>query len=254
MRRFILLLSFLACTLPAGAQLKVTTLRTSGLEEPSGINPEGVVNVSWILESTKLATFQKAYEITLKLGGRTVWRSGRVESDNSVRVPLGCSLQSGTAYSWSVKAWDNHGDVSKPATASFSTGLARDEWKASWIGIDTGDIKQCPSPVYFRKTVRAGGGVKRAVAYVTSHGIYELRINGAKVGEDYLTPGWTSYHKTLQYQAYDVTDAIKKGTSEITALVCPGWYASGMGWGDPGSRLRYGSDLGLLLQLEIEYF
>ena len=253
MKRFILLLCLLACALPASAQLKVSTLRTAGLENPSGISPEGVVNVSWILESSKLATFQKAYEITLKSGSRTVWRSGRVESDNSVRVPLGCALQSGTAYSWSVKVWDNHGEVSKPATASFSTGLAPDEWKASWIGIDTGDKSICPSPVYFRKRVRAGGGVKRAVAYVTSHGIYELRINGAKVGEDYLTPGWTSYQKTLQYQAYDVTEAIKKGPAEITALVCPGWYASGMGWGEPKSRLRYGSDLGLLLQLEIEY-
>ncbi|MBP5522125.1 MAG: alpha-L-rhamnosidase N-terminal domain-containing protein, partial [Bacteroidales bacterium] len=211
MRRFILLLTLLACSFSAAAQLKVSTLRTAGLEEPRGIDPGGVVNVSWILESSKLATFQQAYEITLKSGSRTVWRSGRVESDNSVRVPLGGNLQSGTAYNWSVKVWDNHGEVSKPVSASFSTGLSPDEWKASWIGIDTGNKSVCPSPVYFRKTVRAGGGVKRAVAYVTSHGIYELRINGVKVGEDYLTPGWTSYQKTLQYQAYDVTEAIKKG-------------------------------------------
>ena len=252
MKRFILFAALRACSLNAGAQLSVTELRTSGLKDPQGIDPDGVT-LSWILESSKHATFQQAYEITLKSSGRTVWRSGKLESENSVKVPLGVALQPATAYSWTVKVWDNHGQASKPVTASFSTGLAPDGWKASWIGTDTGDRKICPTPVYFRKTVRPGGSVKRAVVYITSRGIYELKLNGVKVGDDYLTPGWTAYQKTLQYQAYDVTASLKRGANEIGVLVSPGWYGSGMGWGSPKSRQRYGSDLGLLMQLEIEY-
>ena len=161
------------------------------------IDPE-TVNLSWILETTRRATFQQAYELTLKSGSKTVWRSGKVESDNSVHVPLGVSLQPSTDYTWTVKVWDNHGQVSKPVSASFSTALAPGAWKAAWIGTDTGDRKICPAPIYFRKTVKPTGSVKRAVAYVTSRGIYELRIDGSRVGDDYLTPGWTAYQKTLQ--------------------------------------------------------
>ena len=252
MRRLLSLALLLAICLEAGAQLNVTTLRTSGLENPQGIDPAGV-NLSWILETDKRATFQQAYELTLKKGGRTVWRSGKVESDNSVRVPVGVPLEYASPYTWTVRVWDNHGQVSKPVTASFSTALSPNAWKASWIGTDTGDRKICPSPVYFRKTFRPSGNIKRAVAYVTSRGIYEFSINGSRVGADYFTPGWTTYQKTIQYQAYDVTAPLKRGTSLIEALVCPGWYGSGMGWGAPKDRQRYGSDLALLMQIEIEY-
>lgn len=252
MRRLLSLALLLAICLEAGAQLNVTTLRTSGLENPQGIDPAGV-NLSWILETDKRATFQQAYELTLKNGGRTVWRSGKVESDNSVRVPVGVRLEYASPYTWTVRVWDNHGQVSKPVTASFSTALSPDAWKASWIGTDTGDRKICPSPVYFRKTFRPSGNIKRAVAYVTSRGIYEFSINGFRVGADYFTPGWTTYQKTIQYQAYDVTAPLKHGTSLIEVLVCPGWYGSGMGWGAPKDRQRYGSDLALLMQIEIEY-
>ena len=252
MRRLLSLALLLAICLEAGAQLNVTTLRTSGLENPQGIDPAGV-NLSWILETNKRATFQQAYELTLKNGGRTVWRSGKVESDNSVRVPVGVPLEYASPYTWTVRVWDNHGQVSKPVNASFSTALSPDAWKASWIGTDTGDRKICPSPVYFRKTFRPSGNIKRAVAYVTSRGIYEFSINGSRVGADYFTPGWTTYQKTIQYQAYDVTAPLKRGTSLIEALVCPGWYGSGMGWGAPKDRQRYGSDLALLMQIEIEY-
>ncbi|MBO6168975.1 MAG: family 78 glycoside hydrolase catalytic domain [Bacteroidales bacterium] len=253
MRRFLILLASLSIALPTGAQLKIDCLRTMGLENPQGIDPASEITLSWILESSKHATFQQAYELTLKSGSRTVWRSGKVQSDNSVRVPVDAALTPGTAYSWTVKVWDNHGEVSKPVSASFSTGLAKDGWKASWIGTDTGDKTVCPTPVYFRRTLRPSASVKRAVAYVTSHGIYEFKLNGAKVGDDYLTPGWTAYNKTLQYQAYDVTSSLRKGVNEIGVLVSPGWYGSGMGWGAPKDRLRYGSDIALLFQLEIEY-
>ena len=252
MKKLLLLLALLLFSLQAVAQLNITTLRTSGLENPQGIDPE-VVSLSWILESPKRATFQQAYELTLKSGGKTVWRSGKVESDNSVKVPIDVSLEYGKPYTWTVKVWDNHGQVSKPAAASFSTGLSPEAWKASWIGTDTGDRKICPTPVYFRKNFRLSKSVKRAVAYVTSRGIYEFSINGSKVGTDYFTPGWTAYQKTLQYQAYDVTAQIKGGAFEVCALVSPGWYGSGMGWGAPKDRQRYGGELGFLMQIEIEY-
>ena len=253
MKRFSVLLALLAIVLPAQAQLSVSALRTCGLENPQGIDPSEGATLSWILTDSKRDSRQSAYEVTLKSGNRTVWRSGKVESSNSVRVKVPEALSPAKSYSWTVRVWDNHGQVSQPATASFSTGLDAASWKAGWIGTAWEDEHQAHSPIYLRKSIKLSSKPLRAVAYVSSHGIYELSLGGRKVGSDYLTPGWTSYHNTIQYQAYDITSMLKPGANELTALVSPGWYASGLGWGEPDRRLRYGTDLALCCQIELEY-
>ncbi len=253
MKRFSVLLALLAIVLPAQAQLSVSALRTCGLENPQGIDPSEGATLSWILTDSKRDSRQSAYEVTLKSGSRTVWRSGKVESSNSVRVKVPEALSPAKSYSWTVRVWDNHGQVSQPATASFSTGLDAASWKAGWIGTAWEDEHQAHSPIYLRKSIKLSSKPLRAVAYVSSHGIYELSLGGRKVGSDYFTPGWTSYHNTIQYQAYDITSMLKPGANELTALVSPGWYASGLGWGEPDRRLRYGTDLALCCQIELEY-
>jgi alpha-L-rhamnosidase len=77
-----------------------------------------------------------------------------------------------------------------------------------------------------------------------------LFLNGKKVGDDLFTPGYTSYHKRLQYQTYEVTDMLEKNNA-IGAIVGDGWYRGFLGW--KGKRSYYGKQLGLLVQLEIEY-
>jgi alpha-L-rhamnosidase len=80
-----------------------------------------------------------------------------------------------------------------------------------------------------RHEFRLSGAVKRARAYVTSHGLYELSINGQRVGDDLLTPGWTSYNRRLQYQTYDVSDSLKNGTNAVGVYLGNGWYRDVMG-------------------------
>lgn len=253
MRNFSIILAFLFLSVSLSAQVSVQKLRTAGLDSPEGLDPAAQVHLSWILESPRREVTQQAYELTLRSGRRTVWKSGKIMSDNSTLVPLDAELLPETSYTWTVRVWNNYGDVSKPVSAGFSTGLAKDSWKASWIGVTWDDPKTVPGPVYFRKSLAVNGKVKRAMVYATSRGIYELRINGSKVGDAYLAPGWTSYQKTIQYQAYDVTASLRKGSNDLSAMVSPGWYASGMGWGEPEKRQRYGTDMALLYQLEIEY-
>ena len=253
MRKISIVLALSFITVAASAQVSVCNLRTAGLDRPLGVDPSAPVRVGWKLESPRHDVVQQAYELTLKSGGRTVWKSGKTVSDNSTLVPLEAALEPQTAYTWTVRVWNNYGDVSKPVSAEFSTGLAKDGWKASWIGLTWDDRHTVPGPVYFRKSLKLSGKVKRAMVYATSHGIYELRIGGRKVGDSYLAPGWTSYQKTIQYQAYDVTPMLKQGIIELSAMVAPGWYASGLGWGEPDKRQRYGTDMALLYQLEIEY-
>ena len=86
---------------------------------------------------------------------------------------------------------------------------------------------------------------------MTSHGLYELHLNGRRVGEDLFTPGWTSYNKRLQYQTYDVTPLVQAGANVVGAVLGSGWYRGELGWQD--NRNLYGSRLGLLGQIEVTY-
>ena len=108
-----------------------------------------------------------------------------------------------------------------------------------------------PPPPYLRTDFTVDKPVKRAVVYASALGLYELRINGKRVGEDYFTPGWTDYNKRLYYQTYDVTDLIASGGNAIGAILADGWYAGYIGFGK--KREHYGDKPRFLAQLEIEY-
>jgi alpha-L-rhamnosidase len=93
--------------------------------------------------------------------------------------------------------------------------------------------------------------ISSAVAYITAHGMYEAQINGVRVGDAYLTPGWTSYKKRLQYQTYDVAKLLKSGNNAIGVTLGSGWYRGIIGF--TNSINYYGKDIALLMQLEITY-
>lgn len=233
----------------AFAQTELSRLRTSNLEQATGIDPSGQHTLSWVLSSDKRNTMQQAYEVVLSKNGKKIWQTGRVESDNSTCVSLDSRLEADSRYEWKVRVWDNHGQVSRFHSACFTTGLTAQQWnETQWISSPV----KC-KPALFRTQKALKKSVARATAYITSHGIYEASINGLRVGEYYLTPGWTSYRKRLQYQAYDITSMLKRGNNEIRVTVAPGWYASGMNWGKPEKRFRYGEDISLLCQIRITY-
>lgn len=197
------------------AQVAVTSLRTDSLDAPKGISPENAPALSWIIESPAKNTVQTAYEVTVRRNGRLVWQSGKVDSDNSTNVKYDGALLPDSRYDWSVRVWDNHGNVSKRASSSWHTGLRHGDWQAEWITGSTEKLK----PVYFRTERTLKKRITRATAYITAHGLYEAYINGRRVGDYYLTPGWTSYNKRLQYQAYDVTGLLKSGRNAVGAVV-----------------------------------
>ena len=108
-----------------------------------------------------------------------------------------------------------------------------------------------PPPPCLRKTFFVNKPVKRAVAYASALGLYELNINGKRVGTDYFTPGWTDYTKRVYYQSYDVTNLLTRGGNAVGAILADGWYAGYIGFGK--KREHYGDKPRLCVQLEIEY-
>jgi len=233
------------------AQVTVQSLLTENLPEPVGIDVSRP-RFSWQLAGAKRNIMQSAYEIKVLYGTSVAWSSGKINSGQSVHVPYnGEALQSGKKYTWQVRIWDNVGKVSGWKTSSFQTAFFNTEdWKAKWIEPDYAEAASRPSP-YFRKSFAVGKKIASAALYITSHGLYEAQLNGKRVGNAYLTPGWTSYNKRLQYQVYQVTDLLQQGRNAAGAVLGSGWYRGNLAWG--GNKDTYGSKLALLFQLDIKY-
>ncbi|MCX6220169.1 MAG: glycoside hydrolase family 78 protein [Bacteroidia bacterium] len=229
------------------------------------INPVGIgvaqPRLSWQIVSPENNFMQQAYEIrvaesqgSLSRAGKLLWETGKVNSSESVNIayggPSGKSMQ---RMWWQVRIWDAKNKAtawSEPAYWEMGL-LGEADWKASWIrlGEEQDNLVSRPSQ-YFRKEFSLNKKVKSARVYVTALGLYELRLNGKKVGNDLFTPGWTSYKNRIQYQTYDVTTMLTTKNA-IGAIVGDGWYRGNIGF--KGQRSYYGDKSALLAQLEINY-
>ena len=250
---------FTLLSMPLSAQVKVQNLLTENQSNPIGLD---IVNprFSWQLTSEKRNVMQSAYEIrvgkdiSVTKGQELLWSTGKINSDVSIHIPYaGGNLESGKRYFWQVRVWDNLGKPSawsSPAfwqTAFFKTS----DWKAQWIQPGFAEDTVMRKSPMFRKQFNAAKKIQSATAYITAHGIYEAHINGQRVGDAYLTPGWTSYHKRLQYQVYDVTNLLQTGNNAIGVTLGSGWYRGYIGF--QGQKNFYGKDVSLLFQLEVIY-
>ncbi|MEM1137419.1 MAG: glycoside hydrolase family 78 protein [Bacteroidota bacterium] len=242
------------------AQIAVKNLQVEHRRKPIGLDVKQP-RFSWQLTSEKRNTMQSAYEIRvakkeadLKRGKNLTWSSGKVNSDQSVYVKYaGAELESDTKYFWQVKIWDNTTKSSKWSEVAFwqTAFLDNESWQAEWIvpGYEE-DTVQRPSP-YFRKEFTTAKSIQSATAYVTAHGFYEAFINGKRLGDAWLTPGWTSYKNRLQYQVYDVTSHLQGGQNAIGVSLASGWYRGKLAWKDGINH--FGKDIALLFQLQITY-
>jgi alpha-L-rhamnosidase len=251
----------LATPVRSNTTVRLVSLRTEHGENPIGLEAREP-RFSWQLNAEGRGVIQSAYQIRVALterdllrGSNLSWDSGRVSSDEStLRSYAGASLQSGQRYYWQARTWDGNGVASEWSDVAFwEMGLLNaSDWQASWIEPDLNQNPKQPNPVpLLRREFQLNGVVEKARAYVTSHGLYELQLNGQRVGDQVFTPGWTSYKRRLQYQTYDVTNLLKSGGNAAAVTLGDGWYRGNIGFS--GQRSFYGERVGLLLQIKITY-
>ncbi|WP_409345922.1 family 78 glycoside hydrolase catalytic domain [Paenibacillus sp. MBLB4367] len=227
------------------------------------INPLGTDGArprfGWKLISERRGTMQQGYRVQItETDGdfaAPLWDSGRVESEQSIQVAYGGpGLRSGTRYYYRVNVWDNHGRESGWSSAAWwETGLlSAQEWKASWITPDPAEIDPHAKPVFLlRKWFALRSGIQSARLYATAAGVYEAFLNGERVGDELLAPGWTSYNNRQQVQTYDVTQHLRSGNNAIGVMVGDGWYKGQLT--NKEKRDYYGNRRAALLQLHIRY-
>ncbi len=250
---FVLVAALLCLVITAFSQVSVENLLIENKSNPISLDVLAP-RLSWQLVSEKRNTAQTAYEIKISSGKKNIWNSGIQKSNQSVQVVYtGPALESNTSYQWQVRVWDQTNTASEfSSLANFTMGMLKQtDWKAQWIEPSVEeDSTLRPSPL-FRKTFTTNKKIVSATAYITAHGIYEAHINGQRIGDAYLTPGWTSYNKRLQYQAYDVTNMFTKGKNAIGVAVGSGWYRGSLV--SEKNRNIYGKDIAVLLQINIVY-
>ncbi|GGI44178.1 beta-glucosidase-like glycosyl hydrolase [Agromyces flavus] len=234
--------------------ITITPVRFEHHRDALGIG-EAEPRLSWIVESAPAGWRQARYEVESKATDGTTPASHAVDSPDSVLVPWPFApLASRERREVRVRVTDEGGAASEWSEwAPVEAGLLEpSDWQARVVGPDPeGAFAGERSPLVRGVADLDDAPIVRARLYATAHGLVELEINGARVGDQELTPGWTAYESRLRYATFDVTDLVRPGRNAVGAWLGDGWWRGRLGW-DGGSAL-YGDRLGVLAQLEVEY-
>ena len=196
--------------------------------------------LGWILRSDRRAEKQTAYQILvatrrdrLAPEKADLWNSGKVPSSNSVAAPYqGKPLTSRAVCYWKVRTWDKTGTAGPwSAAASWEMGLLTpQDWQGQWINDgrpnptkDADFYRDDPAP-QFRKEFAVTHKVARARLSICGLGYYEAHLNGDRVGDHCLDPGWTRYSAHALYSTYDITSQLHPGVNCLGVTLGNGWY------------------------------
>ncbi|RSN71961.1 alpha-L-rhamnosidase [Actinomadura sp. WAC 06369] len=245
-------------------------LRCEHLAEPLGIDERSPL-LSWRLASGRRGDTPASCRVLVRdEDGATVWESGEIADPAAVAVRYaGAPLEPRTRYRWQVAVTAADGARGE-ASSWFETGrFGAADWRASWIAHDPDalDVVDAPeegelaladhglSPaVRLRRPFDAPDAPPvRARLYVTARGLYEMRINGRRVGDHELAPGWTDYRDRVDYQTYDVTELIGAGENVLAATLADGWWSGFVGFDPRRLGAHYGSFPQLLAELHLDH-
>ncbi len=224
----------------SSSQMTAEGLRCEFRREPLGVDAAHP-RLSWALQASPGTQDQRqtAYRILVASSAALLvrnrgdlWDSGTIASSVQNNVPYaGTALKSGQTCFWKVRVWDGAGKATWSPAARWEMGLLHpSDWIGHWINdgkknasSDIEFYRNDPAPM-FRKEFGVGGPIARARLYITGLGYYEASLNGARVGDHVLDPGWTKFDKRTFYSVYDVTGALNKGKNCLGVMLGNGWY------------------------------
>ncbi|GKX65764.1 alpha-L-rhamnosidase [Inconstantimicrobium mannanitabidum] len=228
--------------------MRVIKLKTNHITNPLGFDL-GQPSISFVTIETD-AKKQEAAQVIVALDkefNEVVFDSGKSEDIDSLGFQLPIQLKQRTCYYWKVTVWTDNGEVATSDVNWFETAKMSEPWTSKWI---TPKLDSSVHPV-LTKEFNVDKKIKSARAYVCGLGLYEININKAKAGDEYLAPNFNAYNKWLQYQTYDITDSLKQGENIIDVSLANGMYKGRFGL----SRTEnlYGDKFALLCEVVIDF-
>ncbi|OQV04612.1 hypothetical protein CLAIMM_09467 [Cladophialophora immunda] len=226
--------------------VEISRLRVEHYQSPLGIS-ESQPRLSWRFKGDAENWVQKSYKLRIRRDHNS--EEYVIESSDSVLVPWPSTpLKSREHVQVEV---ESHGSDSSIAAAKtdLEVGLLeKHDWKAEMVSGPLEDAERPKRPIRMCCRFKSGKGPARL--YITAHGLYEAYLNGKRIGDDYLAPGWTTYDANLHYAAHDVTPLMNDGENVLSAWVAEGWFCGRVGQFE--RRNKWGLRMGLLAQLEVE--
>lgn len=257
------------------SHLSVSTLTCEYNANPLGIEA-AQPRLSWIIQSSVPSTVQTAYQILvsdskekLQKNQGNIWDSKKVNTNQSIQVIYkGLPLLAAKKYYWKVRVWNQQNLSSSWSNVSFwQMGLltAKDWSDAKWITMDVFNEAKYPSldsavkvvalrsiSPQFRKEILVKKPIKNATAFVCGLGQFEMSLNGKKVSDHFLDPGWTTYEKYSLYVPFDITNQLKQGSNAIGVMLGNGFYYLPKGRYIKGQIMQHGLPK-MIAKIVVEY-
>ncbi|MDA3957808.1 alpha-L-rhamnosidase [Oceanispirochaeta sp.] len=237
--------------------LNINNVKCENLTNPIGID-SGTPRISWISESLEKEISQKSYEIevsTDKEFTQFVWQSGPVTSSRSHSIKYqGSKLLPVTRYWFRIRITDNFKNSSEWSRAAYfeTSLLSHGKWRAPFISSPEDTDEKLSKGWIFQKEINIRKGLESARLYATALGVYEAFVQGERIGNQQMTPGWTNYSKRLLYQCYDITKNLREGENILAGHIGAGWYKGDLaGW--VGKRCVYGKRNALSMQILLRF-
>ncbi|MEH7097692.1 alpha-L-rhamnosidase [Neobacillus vireti] len=226
--------------------MKITDLRMNGIKNPVGFSYDRL-KCSWKVMDTNSRRQKRAkIEISTKESFEDILLVKESEFLDSTGEKISLDCQPKTKYFYRIEVETDEGEVATSEIATFETGKMDDPWSANWIGTQSGDSVH---PL-FRKEFNLKNPIKSARLYISGLGLYEVSINGDKVGNEYLTPLYSDYHTEYQYQTFDVS-CMLASFNRIEIMLGNGWYKGRFGLGD--LKENFGSEFACIAELHLTY-
>ena len=234
-----LLLSSTAPAFGADGDLEVSILRCENRVDPLGVDSV-YPRLSWTLSSPARGVRQSAYQILVASSAQSLandrgdlWDSGKVAGSEQIGISYaGQPLRSGQRCYWKVQIWDQDGRPSRWSEAArWDMGLLQpQDWAGQWLNDgklnptkDEEFYREDPAPL-FRRELKLSKAVRSARLYISGLGYYEASLNGQRIGDHVLDPGWTAYGQRVFYSSYDVSDQLHEGDNCLGVTLGNGWW------------------------------
>lgn len=229
--------------------MKITNMTVNHMVNPIGFHMEDVKFYWLVEESSAKSVASSRVRVAKDAEMKELVYDSEAQKKDFSGCSVKCDWEPCTRYYWQAEVTDTQGETVVSETAYFETAKDGKDWKAQWIG----STLEGNGIVYQDFMIEPGKKIRQARIYVTGVGLYEVYLNGKKVGDEYLTPNFNDYDNFIQFQTYEAEKYLTEGENHLEIWLGDGWYKGRYFSLGPAAYGKYGTEQAALAELKIVY-